>query len=211
MLIIYLQGLALGASLIIAIGAQNAFVLSQGIRQEHSLIIPLICSMTDAILIAIGVLGAGAWMASRPLLSAAASTAGALFLLWYGWKHAAASFSPKGMDDSPRDSMSTSSAVLFTLAVSLLNPHVYIDTIVLLGGISSTYDQAVRGYFAAGAVTASFLWFFSLSLGGRALSPIFKDPRAWKILDRVIAIIMWFMAYTLIKHGLLESLFPLVS
>ncbi len=107
--------------------------------------------------------------------------------------------------------MSTSSAVLFTLAVSLLNPHVYIDTIVLLGGISSTYDQAVRGYFAAGAVTASFLWFFSLSLGGRALSPIFKDPRAWKILDRVIAIIMWFMAYTLIKHGLLESLFPLVS
>ena len=202
MIEIYFKGLALGASLIIAIGAQNAFVLSQGVRKKYSIIIPLICSISDAVLISIGVLGVGKILASNELVSNIASIGGALFLGWYGMRSFRSFLKPGHLDESNEGPQSLKAAVLFTLAVTLLNPHVYIDTILLLGGISSQFEGNGRYVFGAGAVSASFLWFFTLSLSSRILSPVFKNPTAWKILDFTIALIMWFIAFSLIKKFL---------
>jgi len=199
MLGIYFKGLALGASLIIAIGAQNAFVLSQGVRKKYNIIIPFICSLSDAILISVGVLGVGQILASNQLVSNIASIGGALFLGWYGYKSFRSFLKPGTLDESEEGPQTLKAAVLFTLAVTLLNPHVYIDTILLLGSISSQFEGNGKYAFGAGAVTASFLWFFSLSLGGKLLSPVFKNPLAWKILDLIITLIMWFIAFSLIR------------
>jgi L-lysine exporter family protein LysE/ArgO len=196
---IYFKGLALGASLIIAIGAQNAFVLSQGVRKKYNVVIPLICSLSDAILISIGILGVGQILASNQLVSNIASIGGALFLGWYGYKSFRSFLKPEALNESSKGPQTLKAAVLFTLAVTLLNPHVYIDTILLLGSISSQFEGSGRYAFGAGAVSASFLWFFTLSLGGKMLSPVFKNPVAWKILDLIITLIMWFIAFSLIR------------
>lgn len=202
----YFEGLALGAGLIIAIGAQNAFVLTQGVRRRYNLIIPLICSTSDAILISIGVLGTGNLLASNYVLSAAASLGGAVFLGWYGLK-SFLSFLKTGSLDREKDGpQSLKAAVLFTLAVTLLNPHVYIDTILLIGGISSGYEGSLKYLFGAGAVSASVLWFFSLSLGGRFLTPLFSSTKAWKVLDLLVTAIMWFMAGKL-AAGFFQAIF----
>jgi L-lysine exporter family protein LysE/ArgO len=200
MLGIYLKGLALGASLIIAIGAQNAFVLSQGVRKKYNIIIPLICSISDAVLISVGVFGVGQILATQALISNVASIGGALFLSWYGIKSFRSFLQPGTMDKNDEGPQSFKSAVLFTLAITLLNPHVYIDTILLLGGISSQFEGNGKFIFGSGAISASFIWFFSLSLGAKFLSPIFKKPIAWKILDLMIALIMWYIAFTLVKQ-----------
>lgn len=199
MLEIYLKGLALGASLIMAIGAQNAFVLSQGVRKKYNVIIPFICSLSDAILISVGVLGVGQFMASQALISNIASIGGALFLFWYGLRTFKSFLKPGTMEETDDGPQSLKAAVLFTLAVTLLNPHVYIDTILLLGSISSQFSGNGRYLFGAGAVSASFLWFFTLSLGGNLLSPLFKSPLSWRILDLIISFIMWYIAFTLIR------------
>ena len=197
---IYLKGLALGASLIIAIGAQNAFVLSQGVRRKYNIIIPLICSVSDAILLSVGILGVGQILASNQLVSDIASIGGALFLGWYGLRSLLSFFKTTKMEDSDQGPQSLKAAVLFTLAVTLLNPHVYIDTIILMGGISSQFVGNGKYAFGAGAITASFLWFFSLSLGGKLLSPLFQNPLEWKIMDLIITLIMWSIAFSLIKR-----------
>ncbi len=199
MFAIYLKGLALGASLIMAIGAQNAFVLSQGVRRKYNIIIPLICSTSDAILISVGILGVGELLASNQIVSQMASAGGALFLGWYGFKSFKLFLKPGVLDESGEGPQSLKAAVLITLAVTLLNPHVYIDTILLLGSISLQFEGNGRYAFGAGAVSASFLWFFSLSLGGKILSPVFKNPMAWKVLDLLITMIMWFIAFNLVK------------
>ena len=195
---IFFSGLALGASLIIAIGAQNAFVLSQGVRRRFNFIIPLICSVSDAVLISIGVLGVGSVIASQPVLSTVMTIGGALFLFWYGFRSFRLFLKPKGMEDDVQGPNSLKAAVMTTLALTLLNPHVYLDTIVLLGSISSQYEGNGRLVFGAGAVSASFLWFFALSLGGRILSPIFKKPLAWRIMDICITVVMWSIAASLV-------------
>ncbi len=200
---VYGQGMALGASLIIAIGAQNAFVLSQGVRKQHTFIIPLICSIIDAVLISAGVLGVGALLSSSEVLTDAASIGGAAFLLWYGFRSFRASLSRETMEEDRSGPKDLRAAVLFTLAVSLLNPHVYLDTMVLIGSISVQYEEAARLWFGLGAITASFIWFFSLSLGGRLLAPVFRNPKAWKLLDIGIGIIMWVIAFSLIRQVLL--------
>ncbi|MDC7224079.1 MAG: LysE/ArgO family amino acid transporter [Spirochaetales bacterium] len=202
----YFTGLALGASLIIAIGAQNAFVLTQGVRRRYHRIIPLICSLCDALLIAAGVMGVGRFLSSRPLLSAVGSGGGALFLLWYGVRSFRSFLSTESLEERGDGPESLKEAVLFTLAVTWLNPHVYIDTILLLGGISSGIAGRAKTLFAVGAATASCSWFFSLSLGGRLLSPLFKNPRAWKILDLLVSLIMFAVALSLI--GDLLKLIP---
>lgn len=196
----YFQGLILGAGLIIAIGAQNAFVLSQGVRRKYNRIIPLICSTSDAVLISIGVLGVGNLMASNAVLSLSATIGGAAFLGWYGFRSFRSFLKPGKMDQKDDGPQNLKSAVLFTLAVTLLNPHVYIDTILLLGGISSQYKGSGKYLFGAGAISASFLWFFTLSLGGRFLTPFFKNPKAWKIMDLLITGIMLFMAVKLLLN-----------
>ncbi|MBI9101864.1 MAG: amino acid transporter [Spirochaetales bacterium] len=199
MIPIFLKGLTLGGSLIIAIGAQNAFVLSQGVRKKYNLIIPFICSISDAVLISIGVMGVGSIIASNPLLANSTAIGGALFLFWYGLKSLLSFFKSNTIDEGEKGPQSLKMAVITTLGITLLNPHVYIDTILLLGGISGQFDGAGKYVFGAGAITASFLWFFTLSLGGRFLSPLFKEPLAWKILDLLITAVMWSIAFSLVK------------
>lgn len=198
----YFKGFAAGAGLIIAIGAQNAFVLSQGIRKKYNLIIPLICSICDAVLISAGVLGLGGVFSNSPVLIRWASWGGAGFLFYYGLRSLLAVFKKESLSAEEAGPSSLGGAIAATFAVTLLNPHVYLDTVVLLGSISSSFPGAGRYLFGAGAVSASFCWFFLLSLGGGRLAPVFKNPLAWRILDFGVAVVMWFIAFGLIRGSL---------
>ena len=198
MLLTFLKGLGTGAGLIIAIGAQNAFVLSQGIRKNHVLTIALICSLCDVLLICIGISGIGALVAKNAKLTTIATTGGAIFLFWYGFRSFLSAWKGDSIEIDNESLNSLKAIVTATLAVTFLNPHIYLDTVVLMGSISSKFPGNGRYVFGAGAITASFLWFFSLSFGGRALAPYFKEPVAWKVLDTLIGIIMWLIAISLI-------------
>ncbi|PIE13916.1 MAG: amino acid transporter [Rhodobacterales bacterium] len=183
-------GFALGFSLILAIGAQNAFVLRQGIRREHVLATVLFCALSDALLIAAGVAGFGALARALPWLEPVMRYGGAAFLLWYGlrnfwaaWKGGAA----MDVGGEPRHSLR---GVLSTvLLLTWLNPHVYLDTVMLIGSISAQYDDRLG--FALGAMTASFVFFFSLGFGARLLTPLFARPVSWRVLDVVVGLTMW--------------------
>ena len=191
----FIQGIAIGGSLIMAVGAQNAFVLKQGIKRSYSLPIALLCSLIDALMISAGVLGLGHLINSAPIIRDLASLGGALFLIWYGAQALRDSFLDKSlMTQHSSAGMSLKKAVLTTLGISLLNPHLYLDTVVLLGSISTQFDENGRHWFGIGAILASFVWFFSLSFGARLLEPIFVKPIAWKMLDRFICITMWAIA-----------------
>ncbi|GIU19034.1 MULTISPECIES: LysE/ArgO family amino acid transporter [unclassified Shewanella] len=195
----FIQGMGIGGSLIMAVGAQNAFVLKQGLKRSHSLPIAAICSFIDAIMITAGVAGLGHLILAFPLIKDIASIGGALFLLIYGYGALKSSFSESRMEsEQGLAADSLKKAVLTTLAISLLNPHLYLDTVVLLGSISVQFEGTEKQWFGAGAVLASFVWFFSLSLGAKYLSPVFKNPKAWCYLDRFICITMWSIAAALI-------------
>ncbi|ABV87297.1 LysE/ArgO family amino acid transporter [Shewanella pealeana] len=195
----FIQGMGIGGSLIMAVGAQNAFVLKQGLRRSHSLPIAAICSFIDAIMITAGVAGLGHLILAFPLIKDIASIGGALFLIIYGYGALKSSFSESRMEsEEALAADSLKKAVLTTLAISLLNPHLYLDTVVLLGSISVQFEGTEKQWFGAGAVLASFVWFFSLSLGAKYLSPVFKKPKAWCYLDRFICITMWSIAAALI-------------
>ncbi len=199
-----LQGYVMGASLIMAIGAQNAFVLTQGLRGRHRLPIALTCAVCDAALIALGVLGAGALVAGQAWLMDAARWGGAAFLLWYGWgalRRALAGSSGLDADDSmPTRLLPVLGA---TLAVTLLNPHVYLDTVVLVGSLSAQQPGIDGPYwFGAGASLASLSWFLLLSFGARLLAPWFRQPLAWRVLDTVIGMMMWGLALGLLWPAL---------
>ena len=195
----FIQGMGIGGSLIMAVGAQNAFVLKQGLKGSHTLPIAAICSFIDAIMITAGVAGLGHLIIAFPLVKDIASFGGALFLLVYGYGALKSSFSDNRMDnDGDLAADSLKKAVLTTLAISLLNPHLYLDTVVLLGSISVQFEGTEKQWFGAGAVLASFVWFFSLSLGAKYLSPVFKKPKAWCYLDRFICVTMWSIAAALI-------------
>lgn len=199
---IYLQGLSLGGSLIIAIGAQNAFVLSQGIRGRFRLPITLICCCIDAILITAGTLGVGSALSSNILVMTAASIGGAAFLIYYGFTRFRAVFSDHTIETEAHGPETLQAAILTTLAVSLLNPHVYLDTLLLIGSVSSSVPDAQRPLFAMGAASASGIWFFCLCYGGTYLAPLFSRPLAWKVLDLLIGCIMWTIAGSLILQML---------
>ncbi|WP_163937065.1 LysE/ArgO family amino acid transporter [Paraferrimonas sp. SM1919] len=191
----FIQGVGVGASLIIAVGAQNAFVLKQGIMGQKMLPIALICALIDAVMITAGVAGFGRLIQSFPMVKDIASFAGAGFLIWYGYAALKSSMGAQGMElavDRTAEPLKT--AIIGTLAISLLNPHLYLDTVVLLGSISTQFDDSARPWFAAGAVLASFLWFFSLAYMSRKLAPIFKKPTSWMWLDRFIFVTMWAIA-----------------
>ena len=171
MLIAFLKGFGAGSGLIIAIGAQNAFVLSQGIKKNHYIVIPLICAVCDALLITLGVTGMGLFLASTRTLSLMAGMGGAVFLFLYGLRSFKSALAGGSLSSDEKARTSLKAAILTTLAVTLLNPHVYLDTVVLLGSLSSQFHPPAHLYFGAGAVMASFSWFFALGVGGRLLAP----------------------------------------
>lgn len=198
----FLRGLGLGASLIIAIGAQNAFVLRQGLRREQAVLVAAICAACDACLIALGTAGVGSAVAHLPLLARLASWLGAAFLFFYGAAAFRRAAHPAVLDAADFAPATRGSIAAATLSVSLLNPHVYLDTVVLVGGISAQYSAFSRLFFAAGAVSASCLWFFSLALGAAHLAPLFRRPGAWRILDGGVGLVMWTIAFGLVRSSL---------
>ncbi|MCD4721574.1 MAG: LysE/ArgO family amino acid transporter [Desulfobacula sp.] len=199
MLLTFLKGFGVGSGLIIAIGAQNAFVLSHGVRKNHYIIIPLICAICDALLIALGVTGMGTIIASSKNLSLIAGTGGAGFLLIYGINSFRSAIKGGRLSENQKTESSLKTTILTTLAITLFNPHVYLDTVILLGSISSQFKQPGHIFFGAGAVTASFIWFFSLSLGGKMLAPLFTKELSWRILDTLVGITMWAIALSMLK------------
>lgn len=194
----YIAGFAMGAGLIIAIGAQNAFVLSQGIRKNHHVVVAAICFFCDSVLIFAGVAGVGRAFAASPILQKVATWAGVIFLVIYGAKALRAAMENDVLRVQRGGRISLKEVVVTTFAITLLNPHVYLDTVVLLGSISSQFAVNDRYIFALGACTASCLWFFSLSLGGTLLAPIFEKPGAWRILDLFVCGSMWAVAVLLL-------------
>jgi|SRR6187402_2387852 len=199
-----LAGLGLGLSLIIAIGAQNAFVLRQGLRREHIVVVILICALSDAALIALGVGGAGALFTALPWLVEVVRWVGAAFLLLYGFLAARRAIRPAALDAADAPRQTTLAAVIGTcLALTWLNPHVYLDTVVLLGSVASTHGQ-LRWWFGAGAALGSILWFTTLGLGARLVAPLFARPAAWRVLDAIIAVVMVAIALSLVLPLLLR-------
>lgn len=185
-----IAGFLSGAALIIAIGAQNAFVLRQGIRREHVLPIVLICASADALLILLGIVGLGALFQSAPMFMTAARYGGAALLFAYGLLAAKRAFHVERLAVHANIGISLQAALATCLAFTLLNPHVYLDTVILLGSLANQHGEGGRWWFGAGAIAASFAWFFSLGYGARLLAPVFSKPLAWRILDSLIALTM---------------------
>nr|WP_246350947.1 LysE/ArgO family amino acid transporter [Deinobacterium chartae] len=198
MLLAALKGFGTGAGLIIAIGAQNAFVLRQGLLRQHRFLVALISALGDAALIVLGVFGLGSIFASSPLLIRIATWGGAAFLIVYGARALRSALRPRALDLEAQPAASRRGIVLSTLAFSLLNPHVYLDTVVLIGSLAAGYGLGGRLGFAGGAVAASFVWFFALAFGASALVPLFRKPAAWRVLDALVGAVMWLLAVSLL-------------
>ncbi len=200
---VFVQGLALSLGLIVAIGAQNAFVLRQGLRREHVGSVVLFCAMADAILIAAGVLGMAKALGQSPHLAKALALAGAVFLAVYGWqalRRARHAHQLKAAEGGA--GLRLGAALAQAAAFTLLNPHVYLDTVLLVGSIGAQQPAALRGWFIAGASGASLLWFVLLGYGARWLAPWFAQPRAWQLLDGLIGATMWLLSALLVRHAL---------
>jgi L-lysine exporter family protein LysE/ArgO len=200
---IFLQGLLLGFGLIVAIGAQNAFVLRQGLRREHIGSVVLFCALADAVLISAGVLGMGQALGQSPLLARGLALGGAAFLAVYGWralKRARQSNRLEAADGSAR--LGRGAVLAQAAAFTLLNPHVYLDTVLLVGSIGAQQPANLRGWFVLGAGSASFAWFSLLGFGSRRLAPLFARPRAWQVLDGLIGLTMFVLSAMLVRHAL---------
>ena len=195
---IVLAGFGFGLSLIIAIGAQNAFVRRQGRRREHITAVVLVCALSDIVLIVAGVAGLGALIEQAGWLLVVARIGGALFLLVYAFLSIRRAARPQALTTTASGTGMTLAAALSTaLALTWLNPHVYIDTVLLLGSIGGTYGDN-RWWFALGACIGSVVWFSAIGYGSRFLRPLFAKPMAWRVLDIVIAVIMVVLAASLI-------------
>jgi L-lysine exporter family protein LysE/ArgO len=192
-------GFLLGLSLILPIGAQNAFVLRTGLRGEHVLAVCLTCALSDAVLILAGVSGFAQLSAQVPWAETILLYGGAAFLLVYGARSFMSAFGSAALRPSEEAAAGLGRAVLTCLALTWLNPHVYLDTVVLIGSLSTQFDGG-KGLFAAGAMTASFVFFFSLGFGARVLKPLFARPVTWRILDVAIGLIMWATAARLLLN-----------
>lgn len=199
----FVQGLALSLGLIVAIGAQNAFVLRQGLRREHVASVVLFCAVADAVLIAAGVLGMAQALGQRPGLARALALAGAAFLALYGWQALRRARHSQGLQAAAGAAgLRRGAAVAQAAAFTLLNPHVYLDTVLLVGSIGAQQADGLRAWFIAGASSASLLWFALLGFGARWLAPWFARPRAWQLLDGLIGMTMFVLAALLVRHAL---------
>jgi L-lysine exporter family protein LysE/ArgO len=194
----FVTGFALSAALIVAIGAQNLFVLRQGLRREHVGAVVVFCAGADALLIVLGVGGLGALLAAMPHLAEAMTLGGAAFLAWYGVRALARTAAPGAMAAAGGGGLTLGRALTTTAAFTLLNPHVYLDTVLLMGAAGSAQAPADRPLFVAGAVTASFAWFAALGFGARLVAPLFARPGAWRILDGVVGVTMLALAAALV-------------
>ncbi|MBY3182361.1 MULTISPECIES: LysE/ArgO family amino acid transporter [Rhizobium] len=195
---IYGTGLMMGLSLIVAIGAQNAFILRQGLRNEHVFAVCLACAVSDAALIVLGVTSLHQIARFMPWLDPVMRYGGAMFLVWYGARSLYSALRSSASLTAAEAKPSSFRQTLATcLALTWLNPHVYLDTVVLLGTISTRYPGE-QASFAAGAVTGSFLFFFSLGYGAKQLRPIFSKPSSWRMLETLVAFTMWIIAFKLL-------------
>lgn len=199
---VFLHGLALSLGLIVAIGAQNAFVLRQGLRREHVGSVVLFCAVADAVLVSAGVLGMAQALGRHPGLARALSAAGALFLAGYGWQALRRARRPHRLDAVAGGAGARRGAAMAQAAAfTLLNPHVYLDTVLLVGSIGAQQPPALRPCFIAGASSASLFWFALLGFGARWLAPWFGRPRYWQALDGLIGATMFLLAALLARHA----------
>jgi len=195
----YMAGMTMGLGLIVAIGAQNVFVLRQGLRHEHVFAVCLACALSDALLIIVGITSFAKIAVMLPWIDPAMRYGGAAFLAWYGARSLRSAL--RSRDALVVDCMDVPSnlgrTLLACLAITWLNPHVYLDTVVLLGTVSTQFPGQQLS-FAAGATTGSFLFFFALGYGAKRLRPVFAKPASWRMLEGVIALVMWGIALKLI-------------
>lgn len=198
---VFMQGLALSFGLIVAIGAQNAFVLRQGLRREHVGSVVLFCALADAVLITAGVMGMAQALGESPAVARALALAGAAFLAVYGVQALRRARTPNQLQAAGGGAgLTRGAAMAQAAAFTLLNPHVYLDTVLLVGSIGAQHPAALRGWFVLGASVASIIWFVLLGFGARWLAPWFARPRAWPILDGLIGLTMWVLAALLLRH-----------
>jgi L-lysine exporter family protein LysE/ArgO len=194
--IAFIPGLLTGLSLIIAIGAQNAFVIRQGLTKKHVFLVVAICAVSDALLILLGVAGLGALIAGLPWLLETIRWFGVAYLTWFGIKSLMSAFKSQSLDATGMQSASAKTVVLSVLGFTFLNPHVYLDTVILLGSIGNQFGQD-KWWFALGGAVASVLWFSSIGFGAKAASRFMSKPVFWKVLDSVIAAVMFSIAIML--------------
>lgn len=199
MLTHFMTGFAACQGLIVAIGAQNSFVLRQGIQRQHVLTIVLICAVSDALLISAGIAGMGALIERCPLLLQFSRYGGAAFLLAYGGFAARRAWQTEQLALDPTRQLTLGAAVATCLGLTYLNPHVYLDTVLLLGTLANQHPASGKWLFGAGAIASSVIWFFALAYGARFLAPLFRKPQAWRVLDGGIALLMWTLTANLLR------------
>lgn len=196
---VYWQGMGMGASLIVAIGAQNAHVLRMGLLRRHALLTAAVCALCDVVLIAAGLIGMGTLMQTLPGLIEVARWGGAAYLCWYAFRAFRAAFDPNALLAAREAAVvGWRPALAAALGFSLLNPHVYLDTVVLLGSIGGRHAWPDRVQFGLGAMTASLLWFFGLALGAHLLAPWFARPALWRVIDLLTGTVMLALAIGLV-------------
>ncbi|MEI7088669.1 arginine exporter ArgO [Pectobacterium versatile] len=199
---VYLQGVLLGAAMILPLGPQNAFVMNQGIRRQYHLMVALLCALSDMVLIAAGIFGGSALLSQSSLLLGAVTWGGVAFLLWFGWGAMKTAFS-KNIELASAEVMKQSRwrIIATMLAVTWLNPHVYLDTFVVLGSLGSQFADDARSWFALGTMTASFTWFFALALLASWLAPWLNTPRVQRVINFFVGVVMWGIGLQLARHG----------
>ncbi|PJC86264.1 amino acid transporter [Vibrio sp. HA2012] len=197
---VLLQGFGFGATMIIPIGAQNAYVLNQGIKRNHHLTTATICSVLDIFFISLGIFGGGAVLAHNETLLMSVTIGGILFLLYYGYMSLKSAFTAQ--DEETANTViarGRRAVILGTLAVTVLNPHLYLDTIVILGSIGGQFEGNDRVAFAVGTIMASFVWFYSLSIGAAKLAPLLSQPKVKKGIDIGVGLVMFAIAASLAR------------
>ncbi len=199
----YFQGLALGAAMILPLGPQNAFVMNQGIRRQYPLMVAGLCALSDLILICAGIFGGSAVLMQSPWLMALVTWGGVAFLLWYGFGALKTAFSQQlELANAEVLKQGRWRIIATMLAVTWLNPHVYLDTFVVLGSLGGQLAAEPKRWFALGTISASFIWFFGLALLAAWLAPRLRTAKAQRIINVVVGVIMWFIAFQLAKEGI---------
>ncbi|WP_044489481.1 arginine exporter ArgO [Enterobacter sp. R4-368] len=202
MLSYYFQGLMLGAALILPLGPQNAFVMNQGIRRQFHIMTAALCTLSDVLLICAGIFGGSALLMQSPWLLVLVTWGGVAFLLWYGFGALKTAFgSTIELANAEAMRQGRWRIIATMLAVTWLNPHVYLDTFVVLGSLGGQLDAEPKRWFALGTVSASFLWFFSLALLAAWLAPRLRKVQAQRVINTLVGLVMWFIAFQLAREG----------